>query len=185
MQWLLDRVWAALISTHMYDIFSTYTHVPGSVSIHNLRTSLRGAFSSMYWFILHISPLFWYEAWEEDDILPPPGVRMGSVAVYRRMGPGGGEAESSFYVPTSSAVGPQTWKSDASSAIGLVSRFDDEKTGQSMQLPAGDAKRMARERREKAKAMERLGEIEQREERDWEEGKARWMEEMINQGLDD
>jgi len=36
--WLFDRVWAALISTHMYDIFSTYTHVLGSVSIHNLRT---------------------------------------------------------------------------------------------------------------------------------------------------
>ena len=36
--WLLDRVWAALISTHMYDIFSTYTRVPGSVSIHNPRT---------------------------------------------------------------------------------------------------------------------------------------------------
>ncbi len=36
--WLLDRVWAALISTHLYDIFSTYTCVPGSVSIHNLRT---------------------------------------------------------------------------------------------------------------------------------------------------
>jgi hypothetical protein len=36
--WLLDRVWAALISTHMYDIFSTYTRVSGSVSIHNLRT---------------------------------------------------------------------------------------------------------------------------------------------------
>ena len=35
--WLLDRVWAALISTHMYDIFSTYTLVLGSVSIHNLR----------------------------------------------------------------------------------------------------------------------------------------------------
>ena len=132
-----------------------------------------------------ISPLFWYEAWGEDDILPPPGVRMRSVAVYRRMGPGGGEAESSFYVPTSSSVGPQTWKSDASSAIGLVSRFDDKKTGLSMQLPAGNAKLMARERREKAKAMERLGQIEQREERDWEEGKARWMEEMINQGLDD
>jgi len=35
--WLL-RVWAALISTHMYDIFSTYKRVPGSVSIHNLHT---------------------------------------------------------------------------------------------------------------------------------------------------
>ncbi len=36
----LDRVWAALTSTHMYDkcIFSTYTRVPGSVSIHNLHT---------------------------------------------------------------------------------------------------------------------------------------------------
>ena len=40
MRWLLDRVWAALISTHYvpYDIFSTYTRGPGSVSIHNLRT---------------------------------------------------------------------------------------------------------------------------------------------------
>jgi hypothetical protein len=38
LRWLLDKVWAALISTHMYDIFSTYTRVPGSVSIHNLRT---------------------------------------------------------------------------------------------------------------------------------------------------
>jgi len=36
--WLLDRVWAALISTHMYDIFSTYTRVTGSVTIHNLCT---------------------------------------------------------------------------------------------------------------------------------------------------
>ncbi len=36
----LDRVSAALTSTHMYDtcIFSTYTRVPGSVSIHNLCT---------------------------------------------------------------------------------------------------------------------------------------------------
>jgi hypothetical protein len=132
-----------------------------------------------------ISPLFWYEAWGGDDILPPPGVRMQSVAIYRRMGPGGGEAESSFYVPISSSVGSQTWKSDASSAIGLVSRFDDEKTGLGMRLPAGDAKLMARERREKAKANERLGEVEQREEREWEEGKARWMEEMSNQELGD
>ena len=40
LRWLLDRVWAALISTHYvpYDIFSTYTHVPGSGSIHNLCT---------------------------------------------------------------------------------------------------------------------------------------------------
>jgi len=38
LRWLLDRVWAALTSTHMYDIFSTYTHVPGSVSINNLHT---------------------------------------------------------------------------------------------------------------------------------------------------
>jgi hypothetical protein len=38
LRWLLDRVWAALISTHMYDIFSTYTRVPGSVTIHNLHT---------------------------------------------------------------------------------------------------------------------------------------------------
>ncbi|KAL3761904.1 hypothetical protein ACHAW5_006133 [Stephanodiscus triporus] len=129
-----------------------------------------------------ISPLFWYEAWGEDDILPPPGVRMRSVAVYRRVVPGGGEAETSFYVPTSS-VGPQTWKSDANSAMGFVARLDDENTGISMQLPVGDTKLMARERREKAKAMERLGEVERREEREWEEGKARWMEEMSNQSL--
>ncbi len=38
LRWLLDRVWAALISTHMYVIFSTYTRVTGSVTIHNLRT---------------------------------------------------------------------------------------------------------------------------------------------------
>ena len=40
LRWLLDRGWAALTSTHMYDtsIFSTYTRVLGSVSIHNLRT---------------------------------------------------------------------------------------------------------------------------------------------------
>ena len=36
--WLLDRVWAALISTHMYDIFSTYTRVTGSVTIQKLCT---------------------------------------------------------------------------------------------------------------------------------------------------
>ncbi|KAL3822786.1 hypothetical protein ACHAXA_005951 [Cyclostephanos tholiformis] len=127
-----------------------------------------------------ISPLFWYDAWGDDDILPPPGVRMRSIAVYRRMAPGGGEAESSFYLPTSS-VGPQTGKSDANSAIGFCDRFDGKKIGISMQLPVGDAKLMAHERREEAKAMERLGEVEQREEREWEAGKARWMEEMSQQ----
>ena len=55
LRWLLDRVWAALTSTHMYEIFSTYTLVPGSVSIHNLRTVYRIASGSfwLYWFILH------------------------------------------------------------------------------------------------------------------------------------
>ena len=121
-----------------------------------------------------ISPLFWYEAWGEEDILSPPGVRMQSVAVYKRMSPGGGEAESSFYVPTSSSGGPQTWKSGSGA----------DKGGLSMELPAGDAKLRARERREAAKANERLGEVEQRAEQEWEEGKARWMEELDNQGLD-
>lgn len=123
-----------------------------------------------------ISPLFWYEAWGEEEILVPPGVRMPSVAVYRRMVPGGGEAESSFYVPTSSD-GPQTWNGGAG--------VDDGKSGSSMDLPVGDAKLRARERREKAKAMERLGEEEQRAEREWEEGKTRWMDEMNVDGNDE
>ena len=38
LRWLLVRVWAVLTSTHMYDIFSTYTRLPGSGSIHNLCT---------------------------------------------------------------------------------------------------------------------------------------------------
>lgn len=119
-----------------------------------------------------ISPLFWYEAWGEEDILEAPGVRMQSVAVYRRMVPGGGEAESSFYVPTSSSGGggPQPWKTGAST--------DGENSGNSMELPAGDAKLRARERREMAKSMERLGDEEQRAEREWEQGKARWMEDL-------
>ena len=60
--WLLDRVWAALISTHMYDIFSTYT-VPGSVSIHNLRTvaprygELLALLVYLTW-LLHVGPGF-------------------------------------------------------------------------------------------------------------------------------
>ena len=61
--WLLDRVWAALISTHMYDIFSTYTRVPGSVSIHNLRTvaprygELLALLVYLTW-LLHVGPGF-------------------------------------------------------------------------------------------------------------------------------
>ncbi|KAL9181181.1 hypothetical protein ACHAXT_009986 [Thalassiosira profunda] len=120
-----------------------------------------------------ISPLFWYEAWGADDILEAPGVRMRSVAVYRRTVPGGGEAESSFYVATS-ADGPQSWKSGAGA--------DAPTAGKSLDLPVGDTKLRARERREKAKAMDRLGEEEQRAEREWEEGKARWMEELGQQG---
>jgi hypothetical protein len=110
-----------------------------------------------------ISPLFWYEAWGGEDILSPPGVRMQSVAIYRRMVPGGGESETSFYVPSSSS-----------------SSDTDKKIGNSLELPVGDSKIMARERREKAKAMERLGDVESRAEREWEEGKARWMEERNN-----
>jgi len=127
-----------------------------------------------------ISPLFWYEAWGGEDILPPPGVRMQAVAVYRRMVPGGGEAETSFYVPTSSS-GPKGWKSGAN-AVTVAGSANYEKGSNSMEFPVGDAKLMARERREKAKAMDRLGEVEQRAEREWEEGKARWMEETSGQG---
>ncbi|KAL3757861.1 hypothetical protein ACHAWU_002781 [Discostella pseudostelligera] len=125
-----------------------------------------------------ISPLFWYEAWGDEDILSPPGVRMQSVAIYRRMVPSGGESETSFYVPTSSGGSSKPWSGNASSARG-----DNEMTGNSMELPVGDAKTMARERRENAKAMERLGEVESRAEREWEEGKARWLEEMDDQSL--
>ncbi len=107
-----------------------------------------------------ISPLFWYEAWGGKEILSAPGVRMQSVAIYRRMVPGGGESETSFYVPLSSS--PSDMNGDA---------------GNSLELPVGDSKIMARERREKAKAMERLGDVESRAEREWEEGKARWVEE--------
>jgi len=121
-----------------------------------------------------ISPLFWYEAWAEEGILAEPGVRMRSVAVYRRMVPGGGEAEASFYVPTSSSSsssssGGMPWNSNSN---------ESQTTGKSMELPSGDSKLASRERRERAKAMDRLGEVEQRAEREWEEGKARWMEEM-------
>ena len=118
-----------------------------------------------------ISPLFWYEAWGDEDILPPPGVRMQSVAIYRRMVPSGGESETSFYVPTSSSSGY------TSSAVGY-GNFGCEKSGISMELPVGETTIMARERREKAKSMERMGDIESRAEREWEEGKARWIEEM-------
>jgi hypothetical protein len=39
LRWLFDSRWVwTLTSTHMYDTFSTYLHVPGSVSIHNLHT---------------------------------------------------------------------------------------------------------------------------------------------------
>jgi len=120
-----------------------------------------------------ISPLFWYEAWGERDILSPPGARMRSLAVYRRMVPGGGEAESSFYVPNSSDNnGPPAWK--GSSAGSVV----DDSNNNSMELPVGDTKLASRERREMAKAMDRLGEVEQRAEREWEEGKARLMDDM-------
>ncbi|KAL7531679.1 hypothetical protein ACHAXR_004170 [Thalassiosira sp. AJA248-18] len=131
-----------------------------------------------------ISPLFWYEAWGEEDIIAHPGVRMQSVAVYRRMVPGGGEAESSFYVPTSSD-GPQSWKTGANAASGTTANVDDRKSENAMELPVGDAELAARERREKAKAMDRLGEVEQRAEREWEEGKARWMEELSDQNDND
>ena len=87
------------------------------------------------------------------------------------MVPSGGESETSFYVPTSSSSGY------TSSAVGY-GNFGSEKSGNSMELPVGDTTIMARERREKAKAMERMGDIESRAEREWEEGKARWIEEM-------
>jgi len=119
-----------------------------------------------------ISPLFWYDAWGEDDILPEHGVRMRSVAIYRRMVPGGGEAESSFYVPASDAL--QSWKRGVADATS--SNIDDN----SMDLPVGDTKLMARERRERAKAMERMGEDERRAEREWEEGKAQWIKDLDN-----
>ena len=123
-----------------------------------------------------ISPLFWYEAWGEDDILPAPGVRMRSVAIYRRMVPGGGESEASFYVPASDAL--QSWKRG----------FDDDSSSsdsKSMDLPIGDTKLMARERRERAKAMERMGEEERRAEREWEEGKAQWISDLDNESDSD
>jgi len=116
-----------------------------------------------------ISPLFWYEAWGEDEILTKPGVRMQSVAVYRRMMSGGGESEASFYVPTSSS-GPQSWKGGATDSI--------KSSNISLDLPAGDATLRARERREAAKANERLGEVEQKAEQEWEEGKAKLMKEL-------
>jgi hypothetical protein len=125
-----------------------------------------------------ISPLFWYETWCDADILPPPGVRMQSIAIYRRLVSGGGEAESSFYIPTSSSSSGGGSSSQPWNNINTSARLN-------MQLPVGDAKQIARERREKAMANERLGDVEQREEREWEEGKARWMEEMTNRMSDD
>mmetsp|Transcript_30845 Transcript_30845/g.62193 ORF Transcript_30845/g.62193 Transcript_30845/m.62193 type:complete len:814 (-) Transcript_30845:40-2481(-) len=120
-----------------------------------------------------ISPLFWYDAWGEEEIIPPePGVRMRSVAIYRRMVPGGGEAESSFYVPASDAL--QSWKR------GLGDDTDSSSDGINMDLPSGDNKLMAKERREQAQAMERLGEEERRAEREWEEGKAQWINDLDN-----
>lgn len=120
-----------------------------------------------------ISPMFWYDAWGEDEIiLPEPGVRMRSVAIYRRMVPGGGEAESSFYVPASDAL--QNWKR------GLGDDTSSDSDDISMDLPSGDTKLMAKERRERAKAMERMGEDESRAEREWEEGKARWINDLDN-----
>ena len=99
-----------------------------------------------------ISPTFWYETWAEDDILPSPGVRMRSVQVYRRMISGGGEAESSFYeLPP---IGSNTGTID------------------SMDLPIGDAKLTEKEKSERVKERERMGEIENEAEREWEEGKA-------------
>ena len=118
-----------------------------------------------------ISPLFWYDAWGEEEILPTPGVRMSSVAIYRRMIPGGGEAESSFYVPTVNNDKPQPWN-----IMGGGESTSGTTSSKSMDLPDGDPKTMARERRERAKEMERLGDVESRAEREWEEGKARWME---------
>jgi hypothetical protein len=106
-----------------------------------------------------ISPLFWYDAWADEDILPSPGVRMRSVQVYRRMMSGGGEGESSFYeLPSSSAPGDGN---------------------ESMDLPAGNAKLMEKEQKAKAKEMERMGEVESEAEREWEEGKARMLSDDV------
>ena len=52
-------VWAALISTHMYDIFSTYTHVPESGSIHNLRTvAPRYGYGELLALLVYLTPPF-------------------------------------------------------------------------------------------------------------------------------
>jgi len=118
-----------------------------------------------------ISPLFWYEAWGDEEILPAPGARMRSIAIYRRMAPGGGEAESSFYMPTSSE-GSNSWNGMGGAGAGEETSWNN-----SMDLPMGDTKTMARERREKAIEMERMGNVERRAEREWEEGKAKWIEE--------
>ena len=103
-----------------------------------------------------ISPWFWYEAWgEEEEIVPQPGVRMRSIAVFKRLTPGGGEAEESFYVPNS--VGPQSW---------------------TLELPAGNSNVTDGEMEEDVKAMRRMGDIERQAEQEWEDGKMQWMDEM-------
>jgi hypothetical protein len=45
-----------LTSTHIYDLhYSTYTRVPGSVSVHILRTIVLDYGELLaYWFILHV-----------------------------------------------------------------------------------------------------------------------------------
>lgn len=101
-----------------------------------------------------ISPWFWYEAWGEEEIVPLPGVRMRSIAVFKRLTPGGGEAEESFYVPNS--VGPESW---------------------SLELPTGNSNVTEGEREEDEKAMRRMGDIERQAEKEWEDGKMQWMDE--------
>ena len=102
-----------------------------------------------------ISPWFWYEAWGEEEIVPLPGVRMRSIAVFKRLTPGGGEAEESFYVPNS--VGPESWR---------------------LELPTGNSNVTEGEREEDEKAMKRMGDVERQAEKEWEDGKMQWMDEM-------
>ncbi|KAL3801019.1 hypothetical protein HJC23_002312 [Cyclotella cryptica] len=118
-----------------------------------------------------ISPTFWYETWAEEDILPSPGVRLRSVAVYRRILSGGGEAESSFYALPSSST------SEAGNGPVVNNAGEREESRNLMDLPLGDGKLMAREARGRAEEWERMSEMERREELEWEEGKARWLEE--------
>ncbi|KAL7522920.1 hypothetical protein ACHAWX_007685 [Stephanocyclus meneghinianus] len=121
-----------------------------------------------------ISPAFWYDAWAERDILPSPGVRMRSVAVYRRiMSDGEGEAESNFYPLPPSYSSPVDGLAPGSPVNNAGER---EKGRNRLDLPLGDGKLMAREARERAEEMERMGEMERREEFEWEEMKARWLE---------